>query len=405
MNDASKTSPRCPGVGGDDGEAAGERGIALPRPPQRRRHGAVQAAPALEQEAPVPLGGERQREPDAVALAVPARAPVERRAQPAVGGQRDGERRHPGRLLRRGRAGREPRRLHLRQRGARNLQLPEGRARGLAGCYLRPGRRGGKRECGDRRSTESQDSHARPIPRKRISRRGAVRAWRTRSLPARARGATASQSRSSGRSRPGGEMSRRGRVTGLTGVLSLAVSIAAGRAPANEDFLGWAETPPMGWNSWDCFGTTVTEAQAKAQADLHGRTAPAVRLAIHRRRHPVVRAGRDQGHDYRAERAARRWTSSAACCRRRIASRPPANGAGFKPLADYVHAKGLKFGIHLMRGIPRQAVRAEPAGHRHDGARRGHRRTRPASARGTPTCTASTCRSPARRPTTIPSSS
>jgi alpha-galactosidase len=33
-----------------------------------------------------------------------------------------------------------------------------------------------------------------------------------------------------------------------------------------------------------------------------------------------------------------------------------ANGAGFKPLADYVHGKGLKFGIHIMRGIPRQAV-------------------------------------------------
>jgi hypothetical protein len=33
------------------------------------------------------------------------------------------------------------------------------------------------------------------------------------------------------------------------------------------------------------------------------------------------------------------------------------NGAGFKPLADYVHAKGLKFGIHIMRGIPRQAVK------------------------------------------------
>jgi len=33
-----------------------------------------------------------------------------------------------------------------------------------------------------------------------------------------------------------------------------------------------------------------------------------------------------------------------------------AEGAGFKPLADYVHAKGLKFGLHLMRGIPRQAV-------------------------------------------------
>ncbi|HEY0778553.1 MAG TPA: hypothetical protein VGD56_11365, partial [Gemmatirosa sp.] len=35
-----------------------------------------------------------------------------------------------------------------------------------------------------------------------------------------------------------------------------------------------------------------------------------------------------------------------------------ANGAGFKPLADYVHARGLKFGIHIMRGIPRQAVAA-----------------------------------------------
>lgn len=33
-----------------------------------------------------------------------------------------------------------------------------------------------------------------------------------------------------------------------------------------------------------------------------------------------------------------------------------ANGAGFKPLADYVHSLGLKFGIYIMRGIPIQAV-------------------------------------------------
>ncbi len=33
-----------------------------------------------------------------------------------------------------------------------------------------------------------------------------------------------------------------------------------------------------------------------------------------------------------------------------------ANGAGFKPLADYVHSLGLKFGIHIMRGVPRQAA-------------------------------------------------
>ena len=35
-----------------------------------------------------------------------------------------------------------------------------------------------------------------------------------------------------------------------------------------------------------------------------------------------------------------------------------AGGHGFKPLADHVHSLGLKFGLHLMRGIPRQAVRA-----------------------------------------------
>jgi hypothetical protein len=33
-----------------------------------------------------------------------------------------------------------------------------------------------------------------------------------------------------------------------------------------------------------------------------------------------------------------------------------ANGAGFKPIADKIHALGLQFGIHIMRGIPRQAV-------------------------------------------------
>jgi alpha-galactosidase len=35
-----------------------------------------------------------------------------------------------------------------------------------------------------------------------------------------------------------------------------------------------------------------------------------------------------------------------------------AGGKGFRPLADYIHAKGLKFGIHIMRGIPRRAVAA-----------------------------------------------
>ena len=34
-----------------------------------------------------------------------------------------------------------------------------------------------------------------------------------------------------------------------------------------QDFGGWAMTPPMGWNSWDCFGPTVTEQEVMANAD------------------------------------------------------------------------------------------------------------------------------------------
>jgi hypothetical protein len=32
-------------------------------------------------------------------------------------------------------------------------------------------------------------------------------------------------------------------------------------------FLNWASTPPLGWNSWDCYGPTVTEKEVKANAD------------------------------------------------------------------------------------------------------------------------------------------
>jgi hypothetical protein len=38
-----------------------------------------------------------------------------------------------------------------------------------------------------------------------------------------------------------------------------------------------------------------------------------------------------------------------------------ANGAGFKPLADYIHSLGLKFGIHILQGIPKEAVKQNDA--------------------------------------------
>ena len=139
-------------------------------------------------------------------------------------------------------------------------------------------------------------------------------------------------------------------------MLALALAAAAATAPADEPaFLSWAPTPPMGWNSWDCFATTVTEAQARAQADVM-----ADMLKQHGWQYVVVDIQWYEpgatGFAYRADAE----PVLDACGRLLPApNRFPsaADGAGFKPLADYVHAKGLKFGIHLMRGIPRLAVR------------------------------------------------
>ncbi|MBV9182770.1 MAG: glycoside hydrolase family 27 protein [Acidobacteria bacterium] len=117
-----------------------------------------------------------------------------------------------------------------------------------------------------------------------------------------------------------------------------------------------APLPPMGWNSWDAYGTTVTEEQVKANAEVLARE-----LSGHGWRYVVVDIQwyepNAEGHDYRPGArlsldgygrlipAVNRFPSSAG-------------GRGFKPLADYLHDKGLKFGIHIMRGIPRQAVEA-----------------------------------------------
>ena len=50
------------------------------------------------------------------------------------------------------------------------------------------------------------------------------------------------------------------------------------RAQPGPDFHALAPTPPMGWNSWDSFATTINEEQARANARSHGREAAAARL-------------------------------------------------------------------------------------------------------------------------------
>jgi alpha-galactosidase len=127
-----------------------------------------------------------------------------------------------------------------------------------------------------------------------------------------------------------------------------------GPAPASAPFLAWAPTPPMGWNSWDAFGTAITEAQAKEQADFM-----AAHLLPHGWRTLTVdiewyEPGAS-GHDYRpgAPLVMDEWGRLLPAPNRFPSA---SGGAGFGPLASYVHGLGLQFGIHLMRGIPRLAV-------------------------------------------------
>jgi alpha-galactosidase len=137
---------------------------------------------------------------------------------------------------------------------------------------------------------------------------------------------------------------------------SLLLSVTAMTSLNAADFHTFAPSPPLGWNSWDAFGTTLNETQAKAQADAmaqkllpHGWNIFTVDIQWYE---PSAK-----GHDYRKD--AKLAMDEFGRLLPAVEKFPSAaNGAGFKPLADYVHSKGLKFGIHLMRGIPRQAVRA-----------------------------------------------
>lgn len=120
----------------------------------------------------------------------------------------------------------------------------------------------------------------------------------------------------------------------------------------------FAKTPPMGWNSYDYFDTTVNEEQVKANALFMSENLKksgweyivvdiewyAKKAGALRDKYQYIPFGDVEIDEYgRLLPDLERFPSSA-------------NGAGFKPLADYVHSLGLKFGIHIMRGIPRIAA-------------------------------------------------
>lgn len=118
----------------------------------------------------------------------------------------------------------------------------------------------------------------------------------------------------------------------------------------------FAPTPPLGWNSWDCYGAAVTEKEIRGNAEYMAEHLKAFGWeyvvvdiqwyepgAYSSQYRPFVPLEMDEYS--RLMPAVNRFPSAEG-------------GKGFRPLSDYVHSLGLKFGIHIMRGIPRQAAHA-----------------------------------------------
>jgi len=113
-----------------------------------------------------------------------------------------------------------------------------------------------------------------------------------------------------------------------------------------------APTPPMGWNSWDSFGLTVTQDEFQANAQY---------LADHLRPLGWQYAVVDEGwylENPEAKPGSFHFSLDAYGRFTPAENRFPlaANGAGFSKLAAWAHARNLKFGIHIIQGIPREAV-------------------------------------------------
>jgi alpha-galactosidase len=115
-----------------------------------------------------------------------------------------------------------------------------------------------------------------------------------------------------------------------------------------------AKTPPMGWNSWDSFNESVKESDVRATADWMAKN-----LKAYGWEYIVVDMGwyvRNHSAGYNSKNAEFSLDNFGRYTPAENSIPSAANGAGFRPLADYVHKQGLKFGIHILRGIPREAV-------------------------------------------------
>jgi len=105
---------------------------------------------------------------------------------------------------------------------------------------------------------------------------------------------------------------------------------ASGQAPVQVAWMDIARTPPMGWNSWNKFGCNVSDQLIREIADAM-----------------VTTGMKDAGYQYVVIDDC--WQVSRDA-EGRIVADPKRFPSGMKALADYVHSKGLKFGLYSDAG-------------------------------------------------------
>lgn len=133
-----------------------------------------------------------------------------------------------------------------------------------------------------------------------------------------------------------------------------------------------APVPPMGWNSYDYYNTTVNEEQVRKNAEYMAKN-----LKKYGWEYVVIDIQWSDPDAGKRNKEGIQYIPFSRFCIDEYSRQIPAenrfpsaaNGAGFKPLADYIHSLGLKFGIHIMRGIPRFAAHDHLAIKTHDGSK------------------------------------
>ncbi|MFC8850525.1 MULTISPECIES: cellulose binding domain-containing protein [unclassified Micromonospora] len=122
--------------------------------------------------------------------------------------------------------------------------------------------------------------------------------------------------------------SRRRWVTALAAGFLLVGAAVGLHAPAGQALEnGVARTPPMGWNSWNTFGCNINEALIRQMADA------------------IVSSGmRDLGYQYVVVDDC--WFNPNRDSAGNLQGDPGRFPSGMKTLGDYIHGKGLKFGIY-----------------------------------------------------------